>query len=186
MRKLKTAEIERLTKEEAKRSPGHPVVGILEDIRSIHNVGSIFRTAEAASLTELILTGITGTPEHRMFRKAALGAQDVVKWRHEADTIAAIIHLKQSGWTVAALEITDTPRYVAELRSGDFPLALVVGNEVTGVSDAVLSHCDFAVEIGQYGSKHSLNAAVAFGIAAFGIVERYRYLNEQVVLDSKE
>ncbi len=176
MRKLRTEEIERLTTSEAKRSVKHPIVGVIEDVRSIHNVGSIFRTAEAAGIERLYLTGITGTPENRMLRKSALGAEEVVPWQHALQIEDVIGDLKSSGYTVAALELTDTPGVISELTNSAFPLALIVGNEVSGVSDPTLKLCDLSLEIRQYGSKHSLNVAVAFGIATFRLVEHFRQI----------
>lgn len=176
MRKLRTEEIARLTTEGAKRSGKHPIVCVIEDVRSIHNVGSMFRTAEAAAIDHLYLTGITGTPENRLIHKAALGAEDIVQWTHVPDIDTILQRLKFNGYTIAALEITDERVDVNSLGPSDFPIALIVGNEVTGVSRNALKHADIAIEIDQFGSKHSLNVSVAFGIAVYRLVDHYHSL----------
>lgn len=176
MRKLQHDEIDRLSLDEFRRADKHPVVAVLEDVRSIYNVGSIFRTADATAVQGLVLTGITGTPENPAIRKSSLGAEAVVSWRREADVASALESLRADGFSVAALELTDRPTRIDELRMDDYPLALVVGNEVSGVSQAVIDRADFAIEIPQFGTKQSLNVAVAFGIATFGIVARWRRL----------
>lgn len=181
MRKLKHHEIPRADPARAIALPKHPIDVVADNIRSIHNVGSIFRTADAAGLQHVYLCGYTGTPQDRRLHKTALGAQDVVSWTHAPDALDLIADLKERGVTVAALEITTRPRDTDELTPEDFPLALIVGNEIDGVSDALIEQCDFAIEIPQYGTKQSLNVSVAFGIAAFGLVRRYRSLNDMPV-----
>jgi tRNA G18 (ribose-2'-O)-methylase SpoU len=154
--------------------PRHPVVGVLEDVRSLYNVGSIFRTADAARLERLVLCGITGTPEHKGIHKTALGAHEVVPWRYAKSSEEALSQLKREGYHVAALELTDAPTPVSGLQAQHFPLALVVGHEVHGVTDEALALCDFAIEVPQYGVKQSLNVSVAFGVAAYALVGRAR------------
>lgn len=151
-------------------------MAILEDVRSLYNVGSIFRTADAAGLEQVFLTGITGTPEHRGIRKTALGAEQTVSWTHFKSSQEAIDSARAQGFQIAVLEITDNPRRLETLTLEDFPLCLVVGNEVSGVSDQAVAEADFAIEIPQFGHKHSLNAAVAFGVAIFGVIGAYRGL----------
>lgn len=178
MRKLKPDEI--LTR---RREPGdpadHPVMAILENVRSLYNVGSMFRTADAAGIRQLYLAGYTGTPEHRGVGKTALGAEKTVPWRQFASGAEAVESARSEGFNVAVLEITDHPRDVQGLAMADFPLCLVVGNEVSGVSGAIVDIADFALEIPQFGSKHSLNAAVAFGVAVYDLVRRYRTLTAE-------
>ena len=154
--------------------PRHPITVVLDDVRSLYNVGSIFRTSDAARIERLYLGGITGTPEHPGLHKTALGAQDTVPWTHVSDPLEAVEALRERGYTIAALEITDTPTPISEIKEKDFPIALIVGNEVYGVRDEIIERADLALEIPQYGAKQSLNVAVAYGIAVFGLVERYR------------
>lgn len=178
MRKLIHAEIfeKRLTPEEALAAERHPVIGVLENIRSLYNVGSCFRTADAMLLERLVLTGYTPAPPRTEISKTALGATETVPWEHERDSVAAIDRLRASGIAVYALEITASSMPIDEATDIHFPAALVVGNEIAGVSSDVLSHCDGALEIPMYGVKHSLNVAVAFGIGAWELVRRARLL----------
>lgn len=173
MRKLKTTEIARPAPEHLARTPRHPVVVVLDDIRSIYNVGAIFRTSDAARIEKLYLTGITGTPEHRALHKTALGAQDTVPWEHVRDATALVTRLKAEGYTIAVLEHTDDPTPFEAVTSADFPLCLIVGNEVQGVRDALVEGADLALEIPQYGAKQSLNVAVAYGIAVYRLLDRW-------------
>lgn len=177
MRKLRHAEIPRTAPEEVETLPKHPVVGLLDNVRSLYNVGSIFRTSDAALVEALYLTGITGTPENQGMHKTALGAQDTVAWTYQEDPLAAMHALRKRGYTLAALEITDAPTATRELEADHFPLCLIVGNEVHGVQDELVATADLALEIPQYGSKQSLNVAVAYGIAVFSVVQRYRALH---------
>lgn len=174
MRKLKHSEIQRVPLAEIAAQKRHPIVVLLDNIRSLHNVGSIFRSSDAFCLEKIYLCGITATPEHPEVHKTALGAQDTVPWVHFPNAQEAIQHLKAEGYTIAALEISDAPTAFKELQSAHFPLCLIVGHEVFGVSDECMSLCDFALEIPQYGVKQSLNVSVAFGIAAFALVERFK------------
>ncbi len=151
-----------------------PIIAILDNLRSAYNVGSIFRTAACAHLMELILCGITACPPHKEVEKTALGATSHIPWRHVPQTVEAVRELKSQGWTVAALEITEDSVPIQLLRPNHFPLALVVGNEVSGVEDAVLAEADLVVEVPQFGEKESLNVAVAFGIAAYLLLEKCR------------
>ena len=176
MRKLKHDEIPRPDPEAVRRLAKHPVCVVVDNVRSIYNVGSLFRTSDAALVEKIYLTGYTGTPEHRALRKTALGAEETVAWEHEADVGAVLRRLHSEGYTIAVLEITDTPSMVGALEPAHFPLCLVVGNEVSGVQDDVVALADLALEIPQYGAKQSLNVSVAYGVAVFGVVERYRAL----------
>lgn len=151
-----------------------PLAVVLDNLRSAYNVGSIFRTAACAYLSEVILCGITACPPHKEVEKTALGATSMIPWRYVPSTLEAVRELKSRGWKVAALEITEDSFPVQLLGPQHFPLALVVGNEVTGVDDAVLAEAQMRVEIPQYGEKESLNVAVAFGIAVYLILEKCR------------
>ena len=144
-----------------------PVYVILNSIRSAYNVGSIFRTSDGAMITKLFLCGYTPTPENKEVLKTALGSTESVEWEFVEDAKSVIKILKQSGVHVCALEQTDSSRPYYSVTPNDFPLALVVGNEITGVDQELIDLCDFAIDIPQYGIKQSLNVAVAYGIAVF-------------------
>ena len=176
MRKLKREEMPRPTAEELAALPRHPVAAVLEDIRSIYNVGSMFRTADAARIERLVLAGITGTPAHRKLRKSSLGAEETVPWQHEDGAVPALRRLRAEGYTVAALEITDAPATLCDVMVEDYPICLLLGNELTGVSEAALQEADLAFSIPQFGRKQSLNVSVAFAIAVYDLVRRYRRL----------
>ena len=178
MRKLRHEEIPRPSIDEAKLLPKHPVTVILDDVRSVYNVGAIFRTSDAVRIERVMVTGITATPENRGLHKTALGAQDSVPWRYVATAEEAAATLKSDGYTICALELTDSPTLTTGLPHSAFPVALVVGNELTGVSEPVLKQADYALEIPQYGIKQSLNVAVAFGIAIYDLVRIWREHNQ--------
>ena len=154
--------------------PPHPILAVAHDLRSAHNVGSVFRTADSAGLAGVVLTGFTPTPDHRGVVKTALGAQDAVDWRAVEDVHEAIRSLRGQGYAIAALEVTPDAVAPSAVPAGAFPLALVLGNEVSGVPPDVLDAADLVVGLPQYGVKASLNVSVAFGVAAYGLVERVR------------
>jgi len=173
-RQLAGAEMGRLTPDACAASARHPVTLVLHNIRSMWNVGAMFRTADAAGIDEIVITGYTATPPRKEIDKTALGAQETVRWRHFADPLEAILALKMEGKRVFGLEIAENSRSYTSLAASDFPLALIVGNEVEGIGDEQLAHCDGVIEIPQYGVKHSLNVAVAAGVALFECVRAYR------------
>lgn len=160
-----------------------PIVAVLDNIRSAYNVGAMFRTAECAYIAGLILCGITARPPHRKVEKTALNTTQLVPWRYFPETIEAVRILKSEGWTVAALEITDESIPIQSVKPTHFPLALVIGNEVTGVDDQVLAEADLLLEIPQFGEKESLNVAVAFGIAVYLLVEKFRSSTQETAFD---
>jgi 23S rRNA (guanosine2251-2'-O)-methyltransferase len=178
MSKLTYGEIQknRLTEEAAAASIRRlPVIAILEDIRSLYNVGSIFRTADGAHLEAIYTVGYTPHPPRKEIDKTALGATRTVPHKHfetiaEAVSAARVAGSPPSTRKVASLEITSNSRSIFEISKEDFPLAIVIGNEITGVSDAAIALSDFTLEIPMLGAKHSLNVAVAFGVAAFECV----------------
>lgn len=173
-RKLTGAEMKRLSAEELEASPKYPVYLMLHNIRSMWNVGSMFRTADAAGIERIILTGYTATPPRKEIDKTALGSQDVVKWEYFTDPLDAIDRLKAEGVRICGLEIAENSRLYTATVKEEFPICLVVGNEVDGIDDEVLSCCDSVLEIPQYGVKHSLNVAVAAGVALFELVRVVR------------
>ena len=170
---------EQISLEEAQALPRIPVIGVLDHLRSAHNVGSIFRTADGARLQELILCGYTPTPPHRHLEKTALRAVESVPWSHAENVEDVIDDLKARGFQVLALEFTDesVPLYNFELR---FPVALVAGNEAQGLSAEVLRRCDAVVHLPMRGLKSSLNVSVAFGVAAYEVTRRFCHTAEEV------
>jgi 23S rRNA (guanosine2251-2'-O)-methyltransferase len=170
MKKLLHAEIadNRLTEEEAAKVDGRfPLIAILDNIRSMYNVGSIFRTSDGARIEAIYTVGYTPHPPRKEIEKTALDATRTVPHRHFALMSEAIAACKEQGMKIAALELTDNSKSVFDLTANDFPMALIVGNEITGVSDEALSLCDLSISIPMYGAKHSLNVAVAYGVAVF-------------------
>ena len=172
-RKLRTDEIQRLTIDEFRRATKIPLFVVLDNIRSRHNVGSIFRTADAFCAEGLLLCGCTATPPHADIHKTALGAEDAVDWTYWADTHQAIEHLRQRHCTIYAIEqcqgsITlQYPGCPLNPQNPTTPIAIVLGNEVKGVQQSVIDRCDGCIEIPQYGTKHSLNVSVAAGIIIY-------------------
>jgi tRNA G18 (ribose-2'-O)-methylase SpoU len=151
-----------------------PVTVLLNSIRSSYNVGSIFRTSDGAMIEKLILCGYTPHPPidsnntgNKDVLKTALGSTQSVKWEYTKNAVEAIKDIKAQGIKICALELTENSKPYSEITQYEFPLFLVVGNEITGVSQEVLDLCDYSIEIPQYGIKQSLNVAVAYGIAIF-------------------
>ena len=163
MRKLSMEELHRLSKEEYEKVEKLPVVIVLDNVRSLSNVGAVFRSADAFRIGELFLCGITACPPHREIHKTALGADETVPWRYFSTTMEACVELKRMGYKIFAVEQAENSvmlqDFVAEPGS-----AFIMGNEVDGVSDEVLPLCDGAIEIPQEGTKHSLNVSVCSGI----------------------
>jgi tRNA G18 (ribose-2'-O)-methylase SpoU len=176
IRKLSWDEIQRPSPDALDGAGRHPVRGLIHNVRSIHNVGSMFRTSDAARVEHLHLSGFTGTPEHEDLQKTALGAQDTVPWSHHGDGPALVGRLQDAGFTVAALEITNAPTAPSSLSLDRFPLCIAVGNEVRGLDEDVLAASGLALEVPQFGAKLSLNVSVAYGIALYDAVRRYRSL----------
>ena len=150
-----------------------PVTVIAENVRSLYNVGSIFRTSDGALIEKLWLCGYTGYPPRKEIDKTALGSVESVPWEHETDTISVIKKLKTDGYTILALEHTDSSVNYNEAEY-TFPVALLLGNEVDGLSDEAVALCDQSVEIPMYGLKQSLNVSVAYGIIVYHLVNELR------------
>lgn len=145
-----------------------PVICVLDNVRSQHNIGSIFRTSDAFRIEELYLCGITATPPNREINKSALGATESVKWQYFNDTNLAISHLKRSGYKMIAVEQAVNSIILEDYIPGkDEKIALVFGNEVTGVSDSVMNDVDACIEIPQFGTKHSFNVSVSAAIVLY-------------------
>lgn len=177
MRKLSWDEIDRPEPDEVEGLPKHPVRVLVHNVRSIHNVGSIFRTSDAARIEHVHLTGFTGTPEHKDLHKTALGAQDAVAWSHHEEPVPVIDELQEEGYTIAVLEQTSESTPTDEVSPDLYPLCLVVGNEVQGVDKTIVDVADRALEIPQYGAKISMNVGVAYGIAVYDLIRRSRSLH---------
>ena|SRR5436190_21278009 len=173
MKKLKLDELGRISIGEFKDSEKLSVCIVLDNIRSLHNVGSAFRTADAFRIEKIYLTGITGTPPHREIEKTALGATESVGWEYSEDTRAAIKKLKENGYTIIIIEQTTESKALHEFapETGK-KYCLVFGNEVHGVSEEAIELADLALEIPQFGTKHSLNISVCLGIVAWEIFRK--------------
>lgn len=166
-------ELGRISPEDFKASEKHPVVVVLDNVRSLNNVGSAFRTGDAFKIQKLILCGITGTPPNREIHKTALGATESVEWVYNTETTGAIHLLKGQGYKVWAIEQAEGSVYLPNFKPNpDEQTAFVFGNEVEGVSEEVLSLCDGCIEIPQFGTKHSLNVSVTIGIVLWDYVAK--------------
>jgi tRNA G18 (ribose-2'-O)-methylase SpoU len=178
MRKLKITELDRLTADEYKTSDKTPLVVILDHVRSLNNVGSVFRTADAFRLEAVYLCGITATPPSAEIHKTALGAEDTVAWRYYKETLDAVAELKRQGYVVCAIEQAEgsvsLERFLPDRRK---KYAVIVGHEVKGVQQEAVDVCDMCIEIPQHGTKHSLNVSVAAGIVLWDF---FRKLNHPV------
>ena len=165
MRKLKITELNRLTVDEFKQANKLPLAVILDEVRSLHNIGSVFRTSDAFLVERIYLCGITATPPHPEMHKTALGAEDTVDWKYVKHTLEAVEGLHNEGYTVLAIEQVEGSTMLDELElEPDKKYAIVMGNEVKGVQQEVIDACDGCIEIPQYGTKHSLNVSVTTGI----------------------
>jgi tRNA G18 (ribose-2'-O)-methylase SpoU len=170
MRKLSMDELGRKTVDEFKSAEKTPLVLILDNVRSMHNVGSVFRTADAFLLEGIVLCGYTPTPPHRDIQKTALGATDTVTWQYADTTIYAVAALREAGYKVLAIEQAVNSLMLDEFQpTPGERLALVFGNEVTGVDGEVMKMVDGCIEIPQLGMKHSLNISVSTGIVVWDI-----------------
>jgi len=175
MKKLTHAEISqnRITVETIDKAKKMPVVVVLNSIRSSYNVGSIFRTSDGAMIEKLYLCGYTPHPPKKEVLKTALGSQDSVDWEFVEDPVSIVKKLKTKGYTICSLEQTDNNIPYYDLSKNNLPVCLIVGNEITGVSQELIDLSDIAIEIPQYGIKQSLNVAVAYGIAVFELRKIY-------------
>ena len=174
MRKLTHEEVgkKRITLDETKKIKRHPVYALADNIRSIYNVGSIFRTSDAALIEKLYLTGYTPYPPRPEIEKVALGSTEAVPWEYIKNPLDAVKKIKEEGIKIVPLEITQNSRDFTEIEASEFPLCLILGNELTGVSNDIIELSDFSIEIPQYGFKHSINVSVAYGIAVMELVRK--------------
>lgn len=168
MKKLSMHELGRLSVEQFRERQKIPVCILLENVRSLHNVGSAFRTADAFSLEKIFLTGITGQPPHREIQKTALGATESVAWEYLSDPAEAVRRLKGEGYTIIAVEqTTESIALHTFIPEPGTRYCLIFGNEVDGISEAVIACSDLALEVPQAGTKHSLNISVCLGVVSW-------------------
>jgi 23S rRNA (guanosine2251-2'-O)-methyltransferase len=174
MRKIPNSELNRLSVEDFKKADKLPVVIVLDNVRSQHNIGSVFRTSDAFRMAKIYLCGITATPPNREIHKTALGATESVEWKYFETTIAAIEHLKAEGYSVYAIEQVEKSISLKDFKlEVDQKIALVFGNEVDGVAEEVMLLVNGSIEIPQFGTKHSLNIAVSAGIVIWEIAKDF-------------
>ncbi len=173
-KKLKLWELDRVTEQEFKAQDKFPVTVILNDIRSLTNVGTFFRTSDAFNIEKLYLCGITASPPHREIQKTALGATETVDWEHRESISELVDELKQNGVKICSIEQTEKTTFLQDV--SDFKnekFALVFGNEVNGVDQDIIDCSDYIIEIPQFGTKHSLNVSVCAGIVMWEFIKRY-------------
>ncbi len=174
MRKLKNEELDRLDVDGFKLAQKTPVVIVLDNIRSLNNIGSVFRTADAFLIEKIYLCGITATPPHKDIRKTALGATESVDWEYGESTLQLVAKLKLEGYTVLAIEQTENAYMLNEFNiQTSKKYALIFGNEVKGVDQVVVNACDGVLEIPQFGTKHSLNISVSVGVVIWDFWSKF-------------
>ncbi len=176
MRKLKNSELERLTNAQFKQIAKTPIIVILDNIRSLNNIGSVFRTSDAFLVEKIYLCGITATPPHRDIHKTALGSTDSVTWEYVENTLDLIEKLKTEGIEIAAIEQAEESIFLHDfMPKKDKKIAIVLGNEVKGVQQQVVSNADYCVEIPQFGTKHSLNISVSYGVVLWDLFNKLKH-----------
>lgn len=173
MRKLKNSELDRLSIEGFKTAKKTPIIIILDNIRSLNNIGSVFRTSDAFLIEKIYLCGITATPPHKDIHKTALGSTDSVEWKYVKDTLELVEKLKSEGVKVCAIEQAENAMMLNNFTpEPQTTYALVFGNEVKGVSQEVVGTSDVVIEIPQYGTKHSLNISVSVGVVIWDVFSK--------------
>jgi len=174
-RKLKNSELGRISPEEFKLQPKTPIIVVLDNIRSLNNIGSVFRTSDAFLIEKIFLCGITATPPHKDIQKTALGATDSVAWEYAESTLDVIKTLKSQGVQILSIEQSENSVSLENFRpSKDLSYAVVFGNEVKGVQQEIVSNSDLVIEIPQYGTKHSLNISVSAGVVLWDLFVKLR------------
>ncbi len=175
MRKLKIDELNRISVDKYKKAAKIPVVIVLDNIRSLNNIGSVFRTADAFRIEKIFLCGITARPPHRDIQKTALGATESVDWEYLQEVSKLVEWLKKQGYSIYAVEQTDSSLNIEEYQfENDKKVAVIFGNEVKGVSEVLMNMVDSCLEIPQYGTKHSLNISVSAGIIIWNLYIKFR------------
>jgi tRNA G18 (ribose-2'-O)-methylase SpoU len=176
MRKLKNSELNRLDIDQFKKAKKIPLIVVLDNIRSLNNIGSVFRTADAFLIEKVYLCGITATPPNKEIHKTALGATESVDWEYTENTLELIRKLKSENVVVLSVEQADRSTSLEEFKpSTDQKYAIIFGNEVKGIQQNVVSESDFCLEIPQYGTKHSLNISVSCGIVLWDLFAKIRF-----------
>lgn len=179
-RKLKITEMNRLTVEEFKEASKLPLVVVLDEVRSLHNIGAVFRTSDAFLVNKIYLCGITATPPNAEMHKTALGAENSVDWKYFSNTEDAVNELHNEGYTVFSIEQCEGSIMLGDLAlDKDKKYAIIMGNEVKGVKQEVVNMCDGCIEIPQYGTKHSLNVSVTAGIVLWEFANKMISFREQ-------
>lgn len=174
--KLKSEDLNRVSIDEFKAQKKLPIVVLLDNVRSMHNVGSIFRTSDGFAVEKIVLCGITGQPPHREIEKTALGATQSVIWEYFEDTCQAINILKKDGYTILAVEqVQDSIPLNNFYPEADKKYALIFGNEINGVAENAISLADYCVEIPQFGTKHSFNIVVSAGIVLWDLFAKLEF-----------
>lgn len=173
-RKLKLWELDRVSESEFKEQKKFPIIVILNDIRSLNNIGSFFRTADAFNIEKIYLCGITAKPPHREIQKTALGATESVVWEHRDSIIELINELKDENMLIASIEQAEKTTFLHQIEQiPNHKIALVFGNEVDGVDQEVINTSDYIIEIPQFGTKHSLNVSVCAGVVLWEFSKKY-------------
>ena len=176
-RKLKITELNRISAKEFKKADKLPLVVVLDNIRSLHNIGSVFRTSDAFRVECIYLCGITATPPHPEMHKTALGAEFTVDWKYVNNAVEAVDNLRQEGYVVFSVEQAENSIMLEDMRLEQGKrYAVVLGNEVKGVQQEVIDHSDGCIEIPQYGTKHSLNVSVTAGIVIWDLFKQLKTL----------
>lgn len=176
MRKLENSELQRKSVEDFKQAEKTPIIIILDDIRSLHNIGSVFRTADAFLIEKIYLCGITATPPNKEIHKTALGATETVAWEHHDSVISVIQELQSASVEVYAIEQVEQSIFLQDFKvDAAKKYALVFGNEVFGVNQQAIELCDGTIEIPQLGSKHSLNVSVSAGIVVWDLFTKMKF-----------
>lgn len=178
MRKLENSELDRKSISDFKEAKKTPIILILDDIRSLHNIGSVFRTADAFLIEKIFLCGITASPPNKEIHKTALGATETVVWEHQENVLEVIGNLKSQNMEVYAIEQVENAIYLNDFKvEKNKKYALVFGNEVFGVNQTAIQLCDGTIEIPQLGTKHSLNISVSAGIVVWDLFKQITALN---------
>ncbi|MBO4588790.1 MAG: RNA methyltransferase [Bacteroidales bacterium] len=175
MHKLTTEEMGRLSAEEFREAEKLPLTVVLDNVRSLNNIGSVFRTSDAFRVEHISLCGITATPPHREIHKTALGAEDTVEWSYHEETTECVKALKARGYRIYAVELAhNSLKLDKDGVATDHPIALVLGNEIDGVQEDVMALCDGFLEIPQHGTKHSLNVSCAAAIVIWEMFKKLK------------
>ena len=168
-KKLKLEELNRLSVLEFKKIEKDPIIVLLDDVRSLNNIGSVFRTCDAMRVKKIYLCGITGQPPHREIRKTAIGASESVDWEHKNNASEILTKYRDLGYEIIAVEQTSSSVSLEKYQLKNKNILLVFGNEINGVSQKLVDLCDFSIEIPQWGTKHSMNISVSVGMVLWNI-----------------